>query len=98
MEVLNQLVSLIMPLGVLIACLYMVSQVRKALEQFQRFEKLFRSLRESNTKSRFMASSVKDRMALIETTIADLQSQVDIIRECKPMETKSTEEKTNGNR
>lgn len=98
MEVLNQFVSLIMPLGVLIACLYMVSQVRKALEQFQRFEKLFRSLRESNTKSRFMASSVKDRMDLIELTIADLQSQVDIIRECKSMETKSTGEKTDGNR
>ena len=98
MEVLNQFVSLIMPLGVLIACLYMVSQVRKALEQFQRFEKLFRSLRESNTKSRFMASSVKDRMDLIETTIADLQSQVDIIRVCKSMETKSTGENIDGNR
>lgn len=98
MEVLNQFVSLIIPLGLLVACLYMVRQVRLALEQFQRFEKLFRTLRESNTKSRFMASSIKDKMTLMEITMADLQSQVDIIRECKPMETKSTEEKTNGNR
>lgn len=98
MEVLNQFVSLIIPLGLLVACLYMVRQVRLALEQFQRFEQLLRTLRESNTKSRFMASNIKDKMALMETTMADLQSQVDLLRESKPMETKITEDKSNGYR
>lgn len=98
MEVLNQFVSLIIPLGLLVACLYMVRQVRLAMEQFQRFEKLFRSLRESNTKSRFMASNITDKMTLMETTMADLQTQVDLLRESKLTETKITEDRPYGDR
>ena len=52
----------------LVACVYLVQQVRKAREQFQKFEKLFRTLREANTKARFMAVSVKDKVSLFETT------------------------------
>ena len=79
MEVIHQIVSLILPLGLLIACLYLVAMVRRTMEQLQKFEKLFRTMREANTKVRFMASSAKDRVALLETSIADLQTQIDAI-------------------
>ena len=79
MEVLSQLVSLILPLGLFIACLYMVRTVRRAVEQFKKFEKLFRALREANTKTRFLISRANDKVVLLETAIQDLQAQIDIV-------------------
>jgi len=79
MELLSQIVSCILPLALLISCVYLVIQVRKAMEQFQKFEKLFRALREANTKVRFGITGVKDRLAFQETLLDDLQAQVDIL-------------------
>lgn len=79
MELLSQIVSCILPLALLISCVYLVIQVRKAMEQFQKFEKLFRALRESNTKVRFGITGLKDRLAFQETLLDDLQAQVDIL-------------------
>ena len=79
MELLSQVVSCILPLALLISCVYLVIQVRKAMEQFQKFEKLFRALREANTKVRFGITGVKDRLAFQETLLDDLQAQVDIL-------------------
>lgn len=79
MELLSQVVSCILPLALLISCVYLVIQVRKAMEQFQKFEKLFRALREANTKVRFGITGLKDRLAFQETLLDDLQAQVDIL-------------------
>lgn len=79
MELLSQVVSCILPLALLISCVYLVIQVRKAMEQFQKFEKLFRALRGANTKVRFGITGVKDRLAFQETLLDDLQAQVDIL-------------------
>lgn len=79
MELLSQVVSCILPLALLISCVYLVIQVRKAMEQFQKFEKLFRALREANTKVRFGITGLKDRLAFQETLLDDLQTQVDIL-------------------
>ena len=79
MELLSQIVSCILPLSLLIACVYLVIQVRKAMEQFQKFEKLFRALREANTKVRFGITGLKDKLAFQETLLDDLQAQVDIL-------------------
>lgn len=79
MELLSQVVSCILPLALLISCVYLVIQVRKAMEQFQKFEKLFRALREANTKVRFGITGLKDRLAFQETLMDDLQAQVDIL-------------------
>lgn len=79
MELLSQIVSCILPLALLISCVYLVIQVRKAMEQFQKFEKLFCALREANTKVRFGITGVKDRLAFQETLLDDLQAQVDIL-------------------
>jgi len=79
MELLSQIVSCILPLALLISCVYLVIQVRKAMEQFQKFEKLFRALREANTKVRFGITGLKDKLAFQETLLDDLQAQVDIL-------------------
>lgn len=79
MELLSQIVSCILPMALLISCVYLVIQVRKAMEQFQKFEKLFRALREANTKVRFGITGLKDRLAFQETLLDDLQAQVDIL-------------------
>ena len=79
MEIVHQVASLILPLGLFIACLYVVFMVRRTIEQLQKFERLFRTMREANTKVRFMASRVKDKVALLDTTVADLQAQIDIL-------------------
>jgi hypothetical protein len=79
MDLLFQLTSVGLSLCLLFACIYMVQQVRKAMEQFQKFEKLFRALREANTKARFMATSVNDKVAFQETVLQDLQAQIDIL-------------------
>ena len=95
MDLVCQITSLVLSLGLLAACVYMVQQVRKAMEQFQKFEKLFRNLREANTKARFMAVSVKDKVTLFETTLQDLQAQIDIIFQSSNKSPKS--EVKNGN-
>lgn len=79
MDLLFQLTSVGLSLCLLLACIYMVQQVRKAMEQFQKFEKLFRALREANTKARFMATSVNDKVTFLETVLQDLQAQIDIL-------------------
>ena len=79
MELLSQIVSCILPLALLISCVYLVIQVRKAMEQFQKFEKLFRALREANTKVRFGITGLKDKLVFQETLLDDLQAQVDIL-------------------
>lgn len=79
MELLSQVVSCILPLALLISCVYLVIQVRKAMEQFQKFEKLFRALREANTKVRFGITGLKDKLVFQETLLDDLQAQVDIL-------------------
>ena len=71
--------SVVVPIVLFLACLYMVVQVRKATRQFQKFEKLFRALREANTKVRFGITGLKDRLAFQETLLDDLQAQVDIL-------------------
>lgn len=79
MELLFQLTSICLSVCLILSCVYMVKQVRKAMEQFQKFEKLFRALREANTKARFMTTSVKDKVTFLETTLQDLQDQIDVI-------------------
>lgn len=79
MEWFYQFVSCLLPLGLLIACLYLVRQVRKATEQFQKFEKLFRALREANTKTRFGITGLKHKMNFLEVLFSDLQEQVNIL-------------------
>lgn len=79
MDLLCQITSVVLSMCLLVACIYLVQQVRKAMEQFQKFEKLFRTLREANTKARFMAVSVKDKVSPFETTLQDLQAQIDVI-------------------
>ncbi len=74
MELLFQLTSIGLSVCLLLSCAYMVKQVRKAMEQFQKFEKLFRALREANTKARFMATSVNDKVTFLETALQDLQA------------------------
>lgn len=86
MEILHQFVSCLLPLGLLVACVYLVVQVRKATEQFRKFERLFRSLREANTKTRFGITGLKDRVALIETLMDDFQTQLDIVLQNKQTE------------
>lgn len=73
------LLSVVVSIVLLLACIYLVIQVRKAMEQFQKFEKLFRSLREANTKVRFGITGLKDKMVFQETLLDDLQAQVDIL-------------------
>ena len=73
------LLSVVVYIVLFLVCLYMVMQVRKAMEQFQKFEKLFRALREANTKVRFGITGLKDRLAFQETLLDDLQAQVDIL-------------------
>lgn len=92
MEWFYQFVSCLLPLGLLVACLYLVRQVRKATEQFQKFEKLFRSLREANTKTRFGITGLKDKMNYLEVLFNDLQEQVNIL-----LHTPSTEVKNGDN-
>lgn len=72
------LLSVVVYIVLFLACLYMVKQVRKAMEQFQKFEKLFRALREANTKVRFGITGLKDKVAFLETLLDDLQTQVEI--------------------
>ena len=79
MEILHHIVSLILPLGLLIACLYLVAKIRRTIGQLQKFEKLFRALREANTRTRFMATNAKDKVSLLETSIEDLQTQIDAL-------------------
>lgn len=73
------LLSVVVYIVLFLACVYLVIQVRKAMEQFQKFEKLFRALREANTKVRFGITGLKDRLAFQETLLDDLQAQVDIL-------------------
>lgn len=73
------LLSVVVYIVLFLACLYMVMQVRKAMEQFQKFEKIFRALREANTKVRFGITGLKDKVAFLETLLDDLQTQVDIL-------------------
>ena len=73
------LLSVVVYIVLFLACLYMVMQVRKAMEQFQKFEKLFRALREANTKVRFGITGLKDKLVFQETLLDDLQAQVDIL-------------------
>ena len=79
MELLSQILYCILQLALLISCVYLVIQVRKAMEQFQKFEKLFRALREANTKVRFGITGLKDKLVFQETLLDDLQAQVDIL-------------------
>lgn len=79
MDLLMKFMSVGLSLCLLFSCVYMVTQVRKATEQFQKFEKLFRALREANTKARFMATSVKDKVTFLETTLQDVQAQIDML-------------------
>lgn len=79
MEILHQIVSLILPLGLLIAVLYLMAKVRRTIAQLQKFEKLFRALREANTKTRFLISRANDKVVLLETAMQDLQAQIDIV-------------------
>jgi len=58
---------------------YTIIVVRRASEQFQRLEKLVKSLREVSTKARFMASNAKDHVSSLETVLQDMQSQIDIL-------------------
>lgn len=95
MELLFQLTSIGLSVCLLLSCVYMVKQVRKAMEQFQKFEKLFRALREANTKARFMATSVNDKVLFLETVLQDLQSQIDILLHTPNNPTKT--EVNNGN-
>lgn len=92
MELLNELVSLIIPLGLLIACLYLVYTVRRAVVQFRKFEKLFRFLREANVRTRFLASRANDKAIQLNNAIQDLLSQIDILLH-KDGKTTKTEEK-----
>ena len=71
--------SVVVPIVLFLACLYMVVQVRKATRQFQKFEKILRSLREANTKVRFGITGLKDKVSFLETLLDDLQAQVDIL-------------------
>lgn len=86
MEILHQFVSCLLPLGLLVACVYLVVQVRKAMVQFQKFEKIFRALREANTKVRFGITGLKDKVALMETLLDDFQTQLDIVLQNKQTE------------
>lgn len=79
MDLLCQITSVVLSMCLLLSCVYMVKQVRKAMEQFQKFEKLFRALREANTKTRFRAMSVNDKVTFLETVLQDLQAQIDIL-------------------
>lgn len=79
MEILHNIVSLVLPLGLLIAVLYLMAKVHRTIAQLQKFEKLFRALREANTRTRFMATNAKDKGALLETSIEDLQTQIDAL-------------------
>lgn len=79
MEILHNIVSLILPLGLLIAFLYLMAKVHRIIAQLQKFEKLFRALREANTKTRFLISRANDKVVLLETAMQDLQSQIDIV-------------------
>lgn len=73
------LLSVVVYIVLFLACLYMVMQVRKAMEQFKKFEKIFRALREANTKVLFGITGLKDKVAFLETLLDDLQTQVDIL-------------------
>lgn len=95
MELLGQVVSCILPLALLISCVYLVIQVRKAMEQFQKFEKLFRALREANTKVRFGITGLKDKLVFQETLLDDLQAQVDILLHPKKTEVENGNINTN---
>ena len=95
MEWFYQFVSCLLPLGLLITCLYLVRQVRKATEQFQKFEKLFRALREANTKTRFGITGLKDRMNFLETLFSDLQEQVNILLHTPDIEVKNGDNNPN---
>lgn len=95
MELLSQVVSCILPLALLISCVYLVIQVRKAMEQFQKFEKLFRALREANTKTRFGITGLKDKMNFLEVLFSDLQEQVNILLHPSDTEVKNGDNNPN---
>lgn len=89
MELLFQLTSIGLSVCLLLSCVYMVKQVRKAMEQFQKFEKLFRALREANTKTRFGITGLKDKMNYLEVLFNDLQEQVNILLHTPDTEVKN---------
>lgn len=97
MENFFQILSVLLTISLIAACGIVVLQVRKSTKQLARFEKLISNLCESNTKARFIASSTKDKLSLMETTVSDLQSQVDVLMSGVNVEVPKTEEKTDDN-
>ena len=93
MEQFYQILSVLLMLSLIASCGIVVLQVRKSTKQLARFEKIISSMNDSTTKARFMASSTKDKIALMETTMSDLQSQVDVLMSGGNMEVPKTEEK-----
>lgn len=95
MELFYKFVSCLLSLCLLVACFYLVRQVRKATEQFQKFEKLFRALREANTKTRFGITGLKDKMNYLEVLFNDLQEQVNILLHKPDTEVKNGDNDSN---
>lgn len=95
MELFYKFVSCLLSLCLLVTCFYLVRQVRKATEQFQKFEKLFRALREANTKTRFGITGLKDKMNYLEVLFNDLQEQVNILLHKPDTEVKNGDNDSN---
>ena len=95
MELFYKFVSCLLSLCLLVACFYLVRQVRKATEQFQKFEKLFRALREANTKTRFGITGLKYKMNYLEVLFNDLQEQLNFLLHKPDTEVKNGDNDSN---
>ena len=59
--------------------LYFVAFLR-IFRSLGKFSSIIDTVRDDNIKTRFIATSAKDSVAMVNTTIEDLQSQIDILR------------------
>lgn len=66
--------------GFLISVILFVFTFLRVFKHLDKITVLMDTLKNDNIKTRFMAASMKDSVSMVNTTLEDLQSQIDILR------------------
>lgn len=66
--------------GFLISVILFVFTFLRVFKHLDKITVLMDTLKNDNIKTRFMATSMKDSVSMVNTTLEDLQSQIDILR------------------
>ena len=66
--------------GFLILVILFVFTFLRVFKHLYKITVLMDTLKNDNIKTRFMVTSMKDSVSMVNTTLEDLQSQIDILR------------------